>query len=177
MSFWAPPMYCMGCHQSVCHGDCLASHRDRYSCHNPLCVYHAPSPLRPDPDPEPPEEISPAANVTETPATTTENTDPDDRNLAFRETITREWWLVNGQLVQVPGRRIRVTPAATATASAAIQTEPGEATPNRNQAGGASTVSLPEDITDEEIGAQARLWAQRTRRGGSSAPNRPRTPS
>lgn len=154
MSFWALPMYCMACHQSVCHGDCLATHRDRYGCHNPLCIYHAPSPCRPESESEPTGETTPAAaDATQAPATTTnETTNPQDRNLAFRETITREWWLVNGQLLQVPGRSINVTPALTTWTAAQIGT--GQANPNTNpnisQAGDAD-VTLPEDITDVEI--------------------------
>ncbi|ROV88734.1 hypothetical protein VMCG_10064 [Cytospora schulzeri] len=163
MSYWTPPMYCMGCHQSVCHGDCLAKHRDRYSCHNPQCVYHAPSPQRPDPGSEPAEENGPGAAATPATTTTTteitENNHFQDGNFVFRETITREWRLVNGQLIQVPEQRVTVTPQGTTTTSQAGPGQNDTATPNTN-ATGATGVNLNDNITEEEIEAQARLWAQ-----------------
>lgn len=185
MTFGTSPMYCMGCHQPVCHGDCLAKHRDRYTCHNPQCVYHAPSPLRPEPGSEPAEGNDP--DSTQSPGITTTTTENTEGNLVFRETITREWRLVNGQLAQVPGQSISLTPAATTRTSTGTQTavswdgsgQGDTATPNTNSTGGVVENPFPDDITDEEIQAQAQLWAQfrPPQPGTNTVPNRPPTPS
>lgn len=181
-------MYCMGCHQSICHGDCLARHRDRYACHNPQCFYHVPSPLRPEPGSEPAGENHPA-DATELAATTTtatENNDMVDGNLVFRETITREWRLVDGQLAQVPGQSIRLRPVAVTTTSTGTQTtvsrlesEQGDTLRPETDSTGAAGVPISDIVTDEEIKAQAQLWAQfqPSQRGSESVLNERSTPS
>lgn len=177
----------MGCHQSICHGDCLARHRDRYACHNPQCFYHVPSPLRPEPGSEPAEENH--SNSTELAAatrTTTENNNISDGNLVFRETITREWRLVDGQLAQVPGQSIRLSPVAVTTTSTGTQTTVSQVGAGQGytvipetDSTGAAGVPISDSITDEEIKAQAQLWAQfqPPQRGSDSVLNERSTPA
>ncbi|KUI61471.1 hypothetical protein VP1G_08645 [Cytospora mali] len=165
MAFWTPPMYCMGCNQGLCDGDCLAKHRNQYGCHNPQCAYHASNPLRPEHDTEATREDNTFTSAsTTTSSTTAENRQSEDSNLVYRETITREWWLVNGRLVQVPGEHAISTP--TTSTSATTQTTTTQAETGRAEATGANValaaaggVILPDIITDEEIEAQARLFA------------------
>ncbi|KAG6355150.1 hypothetical protein INS49_004231 [Diaporthe citri] len=142
-SMWTIPLlHCIGCCQTVCSGACLASHRDRYCCHNPSCIFHAPCPAPPEPreprttrpaitssttEQAPTPSTDDAAQAEETPAATS-----GDPNVICRETITREWRLVGGD----------GTPAAGQTAAAAPTSTP------------------PATFTIEEFEAQARLLAQ-----------------
>ncbi|KUI63313.1 hypothetical protein VM1G_11060 [Cytospora mali] len=188
MAFGTPPMYyCMGCNQGLCDGDCLAKHRNQYGCHNPQCVYHAPNPLRPEHDTEATREANTFTSASNTTSTTTvEHIQSEDSSLVYRETITREWWLVNGELVQVPGQNAISTPTTTTSTSTTTQTTTTQAEPGRAETTGANValaaaggVILPDTITDEEVEAQARLLAQFVprHRGGNSASDNPHTPS
>lgn len=85
----------------------------------------------------------------------------------FRETIIREWRLVNGQLVRVLEQRVTDTPAATTsitTRTASTQAESGEAgaaatSTTTSESAAAAGDFLPDYITDDEIEAQERLFA------------------
>lgn len=161
-----PLIQCMGCHFDVCTGNCLATHRDRYCCHNPRCIFHAPCPL-------PPEQgtaqtistsstteqavvraATPSADdAEETPATTS-----DDSNVIYRETITREWRLVGGAGAPATGQApawlqnsypalsLPATTSAAADAPSSVQVDLSSTSPAR--------------FTIEEYEAQARLLAQ-----------------
>lgn len=144
-------MRCLACHQALCSGDCFATHRDQYGCHNPRCKNHRSFPRLPEPssaddNTEPaPQQQQPAEPATATATTTTiytadqepqgssaasdvatatpaaapdasrtANTAPrptvsvlrssasEDsfNNLLYRETITREYRLIDGQVVR-----------------------------------------------------------------------------
>lgn len=132
---------CSFCHWVVCSETCLARHRDRYTCHNTGCVYHHPPPHL-----APAGESASSSNVGAASNTAAATADPDG-NLVFRETITREYRMVNGQLVQIPDP---------------ITTSSGDGT------------VLPPHVTSEEIAAQARLVAEYERIRQESA-NQPRS--
>ncbi|KAI7773870.1 hypothetical protein LA080_009693 [Diaporthe eres] len=160
-----PLLHCIGCYQSVCSGTCLATHRDRYCCHNPSCFFHAPCPA--PPEPSEPRTTRPAitsstneqataqavilstddaAQAEETPAATS-----GDSNMICRETIMREWRLVGGG----------GTPNAGQTAAAAPTSTPALLPPAIIPTQGVDTPSTPPaTITIEEFEAQARLLAQ-----------------
>lgn len=121
------PIRCLGCHLAACSGTCLAAHRAQYACHNPQCIYHRPCPLPiiepesdsdPEPEPQPQQTPEPEPNNTAEPqgdntsagdaanaaatASSPSNADEGFGNLVYRETITREYRLINGQVVQLP---------------------------------------------------------------------------
>lgn len=118
---------CVACCWQVCSRTCLAGHRDRFSCHNTTCLYHCPMPLHRQPasdiafDDESGSatdnkstaaaaaSIEPIPNANSSTTPVTSDNDAVDKaektrifpndSLVFRETITREWYIVNGQVV------------------------------------------------------------------------------
>lgn len=117
---------CVVCSWQVCSRTCLAGHRERFSCHNTTCPYYWPLLFHPQPatntavgdrsDPAANSsstsvtDVAPAESPTEVPndSTTNENAtvslvetdqEPPRDNLVFRETTTREWYVVNGQVI------------------------------------------------------------------------------
>lgn len=181
MALWIPTMYCMGCHHAVCHNGRLASHSGSYACPNPDCEYHAAPALGTGPGSgltlEATSEtalvrssdITPeSSNLVPSTATTTtssNSTHLQNGNLAYRETYTREWWPVDGQIITPPGRSsMFISASATSTATQTISTQADEeqadtAIPDTTPADVARAF-LPDNITDEEINAQRRLVAK-----------------
>lgn len=151
-----PTIQCMGCHQAVCSGDCFATHRTRFGCHNQNCVYHKACPLPPGPEPTETAETdaSPPEEATAD-GTTTSSIDgvSQEGDLVYRETITREYRLVNGQFIQLPGQYTH------ATTSGGLQTGQGL---SGATAAARMVVSepIPVDIPREEIDAQERLFSE-----------------
>lgn len=156
-----PQLTCNGCYQCVCTGSCLASHRDRYCCHNPSCRFHASCPAPPEPiegahvptalpstDHAPEAEagaVTGPSDTNETEGETSLTSASSDSNLIYRETITREWRLPNG--LGAPAVELIPTTTSgptTATVNADVDRPP---TP-------------PARFTIEEYQAQARLLAQ-----------------
>lgn len=122
------PIRCLGCRLVACSGTCLATHRTQYACHNPRCIYHRPCPpfiYEPDSDGEPAPGPQKAAapvepnntvesqgedtgtsDVASAEASASPNNSADNQSLDdvvyYRETVTREYRLINGQVVQLP---------------------------------------------------------------------------
>lgn len=154
-----PLIQCMGCHCDVCTGTCLAAHRDRYCCHNPRCIFHAPCPAPPEPTTEQAlvQAITPsaddAAQAEGTPAAIS-----DDSNVIYRETITREWRLVEAAGGPVTGQAVAFGPT-----TPRVPSLPALATPAADASSGAHvdpSSTSPASFTIEEYEAQARLLAQ-----------------
>lgn len=179
-----PLLHCIGCYQSVCSGTCLASHRDRYCCHNPSCIFHAPCPAPPEPNDSGTAQRAIITSSTEqAPAQAASPPTDDatgDSNVICRETIMREWRLVGAAGAPAAGQTAAPAPTSTSapTAPSTIPTQ-APSTP-------------PATFTIEEFEAQARLLAQfqqpqgpqsqqgranaraRGSRGGRGAERRPR---
>lgn len=128
---------CIGCFHLGCTGNCFAQHRDRYGCHNPQCIYHVPCPAPVEPnsdsDVEEIEEDDDAstatvnastANTTITRRSTQNTATTRDGDLVYRETITREYRLVNGQVVELPRQLLERSAFSTATNSVQSASSP-----------------------------------------------------
>lgn len=164
-----PLIQCISCHCDVCTGTCLATHRDRYCCHNPRCIFHSPCPAPPEPETDQPTGTSPtteralvqagtpstgdAAEAAGAPAATS-----DDLNVIYKETIVREWRLVGGGGVPVTGQLAALGPTTTSIPSLPATTTPAADAPSR--ANEDSPSISPARFTIEEYEAQARLLAQ-----------------
>lgn len=160
-----PQLTCNGCYQCVCTGSCLASHRDRYCCHNPGCRFHAPCPAPPEPSDRALVQTTGPSTSNATEAQTGAATGPSDTNetggetsstsasrdsnLIYRETITREWRLVDGITAPFTVQAVELIPTTTSgpTTSTASADVDRPSTP-------------PARFTIEEYQAQARLLAQ-----------------
>lgn len=156
-----PQLTCNGCYQCVCTGSCLASHRDRYCCHNPSCRFHAPCPAPPEPlDQIPALPALPSTNhapeaeagaltgpsdTNETKGESSLTSVSNDASVIYRETITREWRLPDG--IGAPAIELISTTAPRPTTSTASANVDRPSTP-------------PARFTIEEYQAQARLLAQ-----------------
>lgn len=164
MSMWTiPVLHCVGCYRGVCNATCLATHRDRYCCHNPSCMFHAPCPARPEPDER--RTTQPAITSSTTEQAPTQVATPPandaaeagrnptgtsgDSNVILRETITREW--------RLDGRGTE--PAQTST--------PAAVSPTSTQ--GEPPTAPPAMFTIEEFEAQARLLDEARQAQGQRA--------
>lgn len=160
-----PLIQCMGCHFDVCNGNCLATHRDRYCCHNPRCIFHAPCPL---PAEQGTAHTTSTSSTTEqalvraaTPSADDAEGSPaaasDDSNVIYRETITREWRLVGVAGAPATGQALAL-PWNTTPVLSLPSTTPAPDAPSSAQVD-SSSIS-PVRFTIEEYEAQARLLAQ-----------------
>jgi hypothetical protein len=163
-----PERHCVGCYQCTCSGPCLATHRDRYCCHNPSCRFHAPFPAPPEliaqrtAQPAAPEtraiEAPNPANANEGERETISAGTLGNSNVTLTETFTREWILVGGEpvtrQVAAPGPTTSVTTSATP-----VEDRISSAVVDQSYA-------PPVRLTIEEYEAQSRLLAQYQPRQG-----------
>lgn len=146
MSMWTIPLFqCIGCHQGGCSGTCLATHRDRYCCHNPSCVFHAPCPAPPEPGEQGTAQAATSTDDTAEPVESTAGP-AGDPNLVCRETIVREWHR------GAPGTGN--TNAVTASATPSTAANAGVSTSDN------PPPTPPATFTIEEFEAQERLLSE-----------------
>lgn len=164
-----PLIQCIGCHCDVCTGTCLAAHRDRYCCHNPRCIFHAPCPAPPEPGAAQPTGTSSTTEQALVQAITPSAGDaaqgegtpapiPDNSNVIYRETVIREWRLVEAVGGPVTGRAVAFGPT-----TASVPSLPAPATTVADATSSAHvdlSSTSPARFTIEEYEAQARLLAQ-----------------
>lgn len=180
-----PLIQCMGCHFDVCTGTCLATHRDRYCWHNPRCIFHAPCPAPAEPAAIQPAATSSAteqalvlaANPSADDAAEAERTaavTSDDSNVIYRETVIREWRLVESAGRPVTGQAVAFGPTTPRVPSLPALTDPAADAPSNAHVDLSS--NSPARFTIEEYEAQARLLArfqqpqsQQPQRGQSGA--------
>lgn len=174
-----PELHCIGCYQCICSGTCLATHRDRYCCHNPSCQFHAPCPAPPEPIQQPtarpaaPErkaiEAPSASDANDTERETSAAGTLGNSNVTCRETITREWFRVGGEPVTAQAGATESTLTSGPDTSAFASTTPAPDTTSGTDVDQSSTP--PARFTIEEYQAQARLLAQyQTHRGRQPLP-------